>query len=98
MDEADPHGPRLAPSKGMRFVALIIVVAIIYMAMSKHANHSSSEVNEAIATVDASLPQKPAPAAAAPAAGGGAPAQGNYLRAMDRARSVVGEVHRQQNQ
>ncbi|HEY2344079.1 MAG TPA: hypothetical protein VGH90_13640, partial [Chthoniobacteraceae bacterium] len=72
----------------MRFVGLIVVVAIIYLAMSRHATQSSSsrEVKEAIALVDSSLPPKQG-ATPAPVQGGG-PAQSDYRAAMDRARSV----------
>jgi hypothetical protein len=80
----------------MRFVALIVVVAIIYVVMSHHATQSSSEVKEAISAVDANLPAKQPSAAPAPAQGG-APAQSDYRRAIDRARSVVDVVHQQQS-
>jgi hypothetical protein len=82
----------------MRYIGLLIVVAIIYMVISHHAaTQSSSDLKQAMATVDANLPAQPA----APAAGSAdqpAPARTDYKRAMDRARSVVGQVQRQQNE
>jgi hypothetical protein len=80
----------------MRFIALLVVVAIIYVVMARHATQSSSEVKEAIATVDANLPAKQPGAVPAPSQGG-APAQSDYRRVIDRAHAVVDEVHRQQS-
>ncbi len=77
----------------MRFVALIVVIAIIYVVMSHHATHSS-DVKEAISMVDENVP-KPSTSATAPVQGG-APAQSDYRAAMDRAHSVVDLVHKQQ--
>jgi hypothetical protein len=53
-------------------------------------------VKEAIALVDSSLPPKQG-ATPAPVQGGG-PAQSDYRAAMDRARSVVDVVKRQQKE
>jgi hypothetical protein len=82
----------------MRYIGLLIVVAIIYMVISHQAaTQSSADVKQAIATVDANLP---APLAA-PVVGSAdqpAPARTDYKRAIDRAHSVVGQVQRQQNE
>ena len=95
VDQRDPHGAFFAARFGMRFVALLIVVAIIYILVSKHASTSSSpELKEAISAVDSNLPPQAAQQGGAPAA----PARTDYKRAIDRANAVVNEVHRQQKE
>jgi hypothetical protein len=99
VDQCDPHGAFFAARFGMRFVALLIVVAIIYILVSKHASTSSSpELKESISAVDSNLPPQPAQRGGAAPAPAAAPARTDYKRALDRANAVVNEVHRQQNE
>jgi len=78
----------------MRIVALLIVVAIIYILVSRHASTpASKDLKEAIATVDANMPPQTANASATPE-----PARTDFKRALDRAHAVTDAVRKQQNE
>jgi len=69
----------------MRIVAILIVLAVVYIAVMKHGT-VNSDVNEALKPQAGELPQS----SAAPEA------HSVYKRALDRANSVADQVRQQQ--
>jgi hypothetical protein len=83
MHQGDPHGAGDAFTEGMRILALVIVVAIIYVLYGRNGEKQSPQNRVAEAQQEAALVQ-PTPTSAAPAAPSGS------LRApMDRTRQVL---------